>query len=99
MALEQAGNYINIKRLKERMKKRFPDYNFDVKPDFDRECKSKYDCQGMSNVTYYDQEGNYFCGKRYKQAHEDNPYKWEYKECHALLKEAEQGNETTELPF
>jgi hypothetical protein len=27
------------------------------------------------------------------------PYKWEYRECHALLKPGEQGGEQEEIPF
>ena len=48
---------------------------------------------------YTDSKGNLFCGQRYKLQDDNNPYKWEWRTCNALLKEKEQGAKTTELPF
>ena len=48
----------------------------------------------------FNKDGNVFCGRRYKLvSDEKKPWSWEYRECHALLKKAEQGVEPDELPF
>jgi hypothetical protein len=98
MALEQAGGS-SLNKLIKKIKEKYPDYNFDIPPAPDTKCKSKYDCQGLKNIAYKDREGNIFCGKRYKEASEDDPYTWSYKECHALLQKARQGGEQDGLPF
>jgi hypothetical protein len=98
VALEQAGGS-SLNNIIKKIKERYPDYNFDIPPEPDRECKSKFDCKGLANITYTDIKGDTYCGKRYKQTSEDNPYKWEYRECHALLKEKRQGGEQEEIPF
>ena len=98
MAIED-GISINVDKLKAKLQERFPNHNFDIPPPPDTKCKQKYDCKKLGNITYSDKEGNIYCGKRYKQTKEGNIYQWEYRECHALLKRAEQGGEQTEIPF
>jgi len=99
MALEKA-NWKGADKLKAKLKEKFPNYNFDLPAPHDTKCKSPLECKGMSgNITYYDNEGNVFCGRRYKQAKDDNPYDWSYRECHALLKENKQGGKQDEIPF
>ena len=44
-------------------------------------------------------EGNLFCGQRYKLQHEDNPFSYEWKTCHALIKKAVVKVEQKEIPF
>ena len=36
-------------------------------------------------IKYLDLEGNLYCGNRYKLQDENNPYKWEWAVCHALI--------------
>jgi len=96
--LESIGSG-GLDKLVAKIKQRYPDYNFDVPPPPDTECKQKVGCAGLNNITYSDKEGNIYCGRRYKQTKKENIYQWEYKECHAQLKRAEQGGEQTEIPF
>lgn len=98
MALEQIGSG-GLQKFVERIKKRYPNYNFDVPPPPDTKCKSPVGCAGLNNITFYDNEGNIFCGRRYKETKEDNPYDWMYRECHALLKSSKQEDNREELPF
>ena len=98
MDLEPIGSS-SIDKLIVRIKERYPNYNFDIPPEPDTKCKSPFDCSGLNNIAYKDQEGNIFCGKRYKQASDEDPYKWSYRECHALLKKVEQGGKQDDLPF
>ena len=98
MALEQAGT--NLDKLIDRIKAKYPEHNFDIPPAPDTKCKSQYDCKGLRNITYYDKDGNVFCGRRYKLvADEAKPWSWEYRECHALLDKKSQGVKTSEIPF
>jgi len=89
----------SIERLKNSLKAKYPNHNFDIPAGFDTKCKCPAGCNGMGNITYYDNDGNIFCGRRFKQAEENNPYNWEYRECHALLRKGKQGGTTDELPF
>ena len=98
MAIEDSIS-IDVDKLKAKLQKRYPNYNFDIPPPPDTRCKKEYECKKLGNITYADKEGNIYCGRRYKQTEEENPYKWEYRECHALLKPGEQGGEQTEIPF
>ena len=96
--LEQAGGG-NLDKLIDKIKAKYPDYNFDIPPPPDTKCKQTYDCKGLRNITYTDNEGNIYCGRRYKLVNEKNTWSWEYKECHALLQEKEIGMDEIELPF
>ena len=98
MTLEQAGGD-SLNKLIAKLKKVYPKYNFDITPEPDTKCKQNIGCNGLRNITYSDREGNIYCGRRYKQAEEKNIHKWQYKECHALLKPGEQGGEQDEIPF
>lgn len=84
MDLERAGESINIEKLKARLQKRFPDYNFDVPAPPDTKCKAPFYCE-QNEIKYSDMEGNLYCGYRYKLTDEKNPFTWEWKVCHALL--------------
>ena len=96
MALEKA-QLTDIDKLKERLKKRYPNHNFDIQSEPHTEHKS-YSCKD-NKIFYTDNDGNVFCGGRYKEVSDDNPYHWTYRECHALIKKAKQGDEQNELPF
>ena len=96
--LEKVGGG-NLNKLIEKIKARYPNHNFDIPPPPDTKCKQEYDCKKLGNITYRDMEGNIYCGKRYKQTKENNPYNWEYKECHALLEKARPEDKQKELPF
>jgi len=98
VALEEIGSG-GLQKFVERIKKRYPNHNFDVPPPPDTKCKSPVGCAGLNNITYYDNEGNIFCGRRYKETKVDNPYDWMYRECHALLKPSKQEDNREELPF
>ena len=93
------GISINVEKLKAKLQERFPNHNFDIPPPPDTKCKSPVGCAGLNNITYYDNEGNIFCGRRYKETKADNPYDWMYRECHALLKPSKQEDNREELPF
>tara|TARA_R100000700_G_C3133557_1_gene117806 strand:- start:282 stop:581 length:300 start_codon:yes stop_codon:yes gene_type:complete len=99
MSLESAGEIFSVKKLKEKLEKRYPNYNFDIPPEPDRKCKAPILCNNKDKVTYTDSEGNLYCGQRYKLVDERNQYKWEWRTCHALLREAKQGIKPSELPF
>jgi hypothetical protein len=84
MDLERAGSLFNLDKFKERLKKRFPDYNFDVPPPPDTRCKAPFYCS-KNEIKYTDTEGNLYCGYRFKLADEKNPFSFEWKVCHALI--------------
>ena len=98
MAIDD-GISINVEKLKAKLQERYPNHNFDVPPEPDRKCKQQIGCNRLNNITYTDKEGNTYCGRRYKETEEGNPYKWQYRECHALLQSARQGGEQREIPF
>ena len=98
MAIEDSIS-IDVDKLKAKLQKRYPNYNFDIPPPPDTRCKKEYECKKLGNITYADKEGNIYCGKRYKQTKEGNYHQWEYRECHALLKQGKQGGEQQEIPF
>ncbi len=85
MALEQAGGLFDVNKLKARLKERYPEYNFDVPAPLDTKCKSPFYCKD-NEIRYTDTEGNLFCGLKYKETDDKDPYKWEWKVCHALIK-------------
>jgi len=84
MALEEIGSNEGLKRLVERIKKRFPNYNFDIPPKYDTTHKAPYLCKSNTQ-TYYDNEGNVFCATRYKLTDENNPHAWTWATCNALI--------------
>ncbi|MBP02596.1 MAG: hypothetical protein CMM25_07285 [Rhodospirillaceae bacterium] len=98
MALEDNNISINLDKLKDKLKKRYPDYNFDIQPEPDTRHKSPFICKD-NDIFYTDAEGNRYCGARYKHVEDDNIYKWEYRVCHALVEKADQGADQDELPF
>jgi ribonuclease HII len=84
MALEEIGNNEGLKRLVERIKKRFPDYNFDIPVGYDTTHKAPYLCKSNTQ-TYFDNDGNVFCATRYKLTDEKNPHAWTWATCNALI--------------
>ena len=98
MAIDD-GISINVDKLKAKLQEKYPNYNFDIPPQPDTKCKQVIGCNRLTNNTYSDKEGNIYCGRRYKQTEKGNIYKWEYRECHALLKSAEQEGKQDEIPF
>lgn len=97
MALEQAGELFNIAKLKAKLKKRYPDHNFDVPQEPDRKCKVSYLCNNKDKIKYSDVEGNVYCGQRYKLTDKNNPYKWEWATCHALLETTDEQRKFKDL--
>lgn len=93
MDLEPIGESVSMEQLKEKLKQRFPDYNFDKTPEPDRRHKAPSLCK-VSIVNYYDTEGNMFCGQRYKLQDPNVSHRWEWATCNALIKAA---NETTQV--
>tara|TARA_Y100000385_G_scaffold259642_1_gene288905 strand:+ start:332 stop:628 length:297 start_codon:yes stop_codon:yes gene_type:complete len=98
MALEDIGSS-GLNELVNRIKKRFPEHNFDIPPPPDTRCKQTFDCKKLGNITYSDTEGNIYCGRRYKHSEDNALHTWEYKGCHALLKPAQIKDTNKELPF
>jgi hypothetical protein len=90
MDLEPVSGSINVERLKEKLKKRFPNHNFDIPPEPDRKCKAAYLCNSTDKIKYSDSEGNIFCGQRFKLTDKDNPYKWTWETCHAMLQSVDE---------
>tara|TARA_R110002072_G_scaffold118530_3_gene250259 strand:+ start:2217 stop:2525 length:309 start_codon:yes stop_codon:yes gene_type:complete len=84
MALEEIGSNESINKLLDRIKKRYPTYNFDIPAEPDRTHKAPYLCKDNKD-TYYDNEGNVFCATRYKLVDEHNPHAWTWATCHALV--------------
>ena len=72
MDLDGNGELINIGKLKAKLKKRYPNYNFDIAPEPDRKCKVPVYCHSKDKIKYSDVEGNIFCGQRYKKTDEKN---------------------------
>tara|TARA_B100000214_G_C23832950_1_gene565088 strand:+ start:41 stop:337 length:297 start_codon:yes stop_codon:yes gene_type:complete len=98
MALEPIGNSIAVDKLKKRLKKRYPNHNFDVKQQPDTRHKAPSLCE-RNTINYRDVEGNLYCGQRYKLQHEDNPFSYEWRTCGALIKKAVVKDKQTEIPF
>ena len=96
MDLEPIGGS-SIDKLIVRIKERYPNYNFDIPPEPHTKHKS-YLCKD-NKIFYTDNEGNVFCGGRYKEVDEKNPFAWTWRECHALVKKYKQEDEQDELPF
>ena len=59
MALEQPK--FPLDKLKAKLKKKYPNHNFDVPSMPDTKCKVNGRCPG-NRAIYYDNSGNYFCG-------------------------------------
>lgn len=91
------GISINVDKLKQKLQERYPNHNFDIPPEPDTTHKSP-SCLN-NNQFYTDNNGDMFCGARYKQVEEGNIYKWEWKVCHALVKKADQGGNQDVIPF
>ena len=98
MALEEIGNSLNVEKLKDKLKQRFPSHNFDIPVEPDRKCKMNGLCPS-DKIAYTDTKGDKYCGHRYKKTDEDDVYKWEYATCHALIQEKVVRYDTKEIPF
>jgi hypothetical protein len=90
MDLEPIEVSINIDRLKDKLKKKYPNHNFDIPSEPDRKCKAPVLCNSTDKIKYSDKDGNIFCGQRYKLIDNDNPYKWEWSNCHAMLQSVDE---------
>jgi len=97
--LERAGQIFNVEKLKNKLKKRYPNHNFDIPPEPDTKCKASHLCKNKDKIKYTDSEGNLYCGQRYKLQDDLNPYKWEWRTCNALLQKKKQGGIQREIPF
>ena len=98
MALEQIGEAIQIEELRKKLKKRFPDYDFDTPPPPDTRHKAPGLCKS-NELFYLDTEGNKYCGQRFKLQDLDDPYRWNWATCNALVKSKEENYNARELPF
>jgi len=98
VALEPIGESFKIDELKERLKKRFPNHNFNVPAPPDTKCKSPYLCK-TNDIKYRDSDGNEYCGLRFKQTDENNHYIWEWKVCHAMIHQAKPVFKQDDIPF
>ena len=98
MALEEIGDSLNVEKLKDKLKQRFPNHNFDIPVEPDRKCKMNGLCPS-DKIVYTDTKGDKYCGHRYKKTDEDDVYKWEYATCHALIQEKVVRYDTKEIPF
>jgi hypothetical protein len=98
MALEDGGISINVEKLKVKLKEKYPNYNFDIPPEPDRLHKAPHLCK-TNTIFYTDKEGNRYCGTRYKEVDNKNIHKWEYKVCHALVEQTNQGGNQDVIPF
>jgi hypothetical protein len=81
MALEQPK--FPLEKLKAKLKKKYPNHNFDVPSMPDTKCKVNGRCPG-NRAIYYDNSGNYFCGAISKMMDERTMEKSD-KECGAYL--------------
>jgi hypothetical protein len=82
MALEEPS--INVHKLKAKLQKRYPDYNFDVPAMPDTTCRMKGKCPSSKQV-YFDNDGNYFCGEQVEVITDLRSMKKEKRECGAFL--------------
>lgn len=82
MALEEP--LINVQKLKAKLQKRYPDYNFDVPAMPDTTCRMKGKCPSSKQV-YFDNDGNYFCGEQVEVITDLRSMKKEKRECGAFL--------------
>lgn len=82
MALEQVP--LNVEKLKAKLQKRYPNYNFDVPAMPDTTCRMKGKCPSSKQV-YYDNDGNYFCGQQVDVVTDLQSMKKEKRECGAYL--------------
>ena len=98
MALEEIEDSLNVEKLKDKLKQRFPNHNFDIPVEPDRKCKMNGLCPS-DKIVYTDTKGDKYCGHRYKKTDEDDVYKWEYATCHALIQEKVVKYDTEEIPF
>lgn len=81
MALEQPK--FPLEKLKAKLKKKYPNHNFDVPSMPDTKCAVNGRCPG-NRAIYYDNSGNYFCGAIIKMIDERTMEKSD-KECGAYL--------------
>ena len=63
MDLESAGEIFNVKKLKEKLEKRYPNYNFDIPPKPDRKCKAPVFCNNKDKVMYTDTKAIFIVDK------------------------------------
>ena len=87
------GANINVEKLVNRLKIRFPEYNFDQTPQHDRRCKKSENgvCTIQKHLTYStDMEGNDFCIKRIKLRDDNNPYLHKEITCNAVIRTAKE---------
>ena len=81
MALENPS--LSVDKLKAKLKKKYPNHNFDIKAELDSTCKMGGRCPG-NRAIYYDNDGNYFCGAQVKLM-DPNSMEKSTRECGAFL--------------
>tara|TARA_R100000315_G_C5235012_1_gene146503 strand:- start:2558 stop:2872 length:315 start_codon:yes stop_codon:yes gene_type:complete len=104
MTLEHTS--INIERLKEKLKARYPEYDFDKPAPLDRRCKLVVEgmqCPKQSErPLVIDTQDNEMCVYLFKQIDEKTHYKADVR-CNAIITTAEErkynGRNQEEIPF
>tara|TARA_R100000700_G_C3042445_1_gene65742 strand:+ start:77 stop:391 length:315 start_codon:yes stop_codon:yes gene_type:complete len=104
MALEQTN--INIEKLKEKLKVRYPNYDFDKAAPLDRKCKLVVEglqCPKQNErPVVIDTQNNEMCVFLFKQIDEKTYYKSDVR-CNAIITTAEErkysGGKQDEIPF
>lgn len=104
MTLEQSN--INLERLKEKLKARYPEYDFDKPAPLDRKCKLVVEGMQCPKQTerplVIDNNRNEMCVYLFKQIDEKTHYKADVR-CNAIITTAEErkyiGRQQDEIPF
>ena len=104
MTLEQSN--INLERLKEKLKARYPEYDFDKPAPLDRKCKLVVEGMQCPKQTerplVIDNNRNEMCVYLFKQIDEKTHYKADVR-CNAIITTAEErkyiGGQQDEIPF
>lgn len=82
MALEKTS--LQVDKLKKKLQKRYPNHNFDIPSMPSTECKMKGKCPA-TKPTFYDNDGNYYCGVYVDYVSDIRSMKKEKRECGAYL--------------
>ena len=87
MGLENPS--ISIGKLKDKLKKKYPNHNFDIASLPDTKCRFPHRCR-QGQPVYYDKDGNYFCAVMDKVVTDLGSMKNELQGCNAYLVELTQ---------
>ena len=88
MDLEPIGDSVSVEKMKQKLKQKYPNHNFDKPPEIDRRHKAPSLCKINTN-NYIDSEGDLYCGQRYKLT-DENGRGYTTETCNALIKAADE---------